>query len=315
MNLDARQRAMLEEMHVRVWWPTAEDLADTHAAQTPAVASSAVQHHAASSAMQPPVVEARAADAPPAASSLPTSPHMPMAATPHAERVPSAAPQPDAAQAPRQATVAPAAATSAPVAAQGGWPALLQQVAECNACGLCTGRKTPLLRPGPDALPQQRDWLVVGEPPTEAEERAGAAFVGEAGQLLDNMLRAVQVSRSAEGAAGAWATNVVQCRPAMARIPEPDELLRCRDHIDQQIALLRPKVILAMGRFATQSLLGSDNPALVGKPFGQLRGSVHAHAGVPVVVMQHPERLLRAPAQKAEAWADLCRALEIVRGG
>lgn len=292
LNLDTRQRAMLEEMQVRVWWPAAEDLVDAQATQSCAVASPAVPRHPAPSAMEPPAVPA-----------------------------PSAAPPPVAVQAPRSVSVAPAdpaparAPAPAPVAMQGGWPTLLQQVADCNACGLCTGRKTPLLRQGPDALPQQRDWLVVGEPPTEQEERAGAAFVGEAGQLLDNMLRAVQVSRGTDGAAGAWATNVVQCRPAMARIPEPEELLRCRVHIDQQIALLRPKVILAMGRFATQSLLGPDNPALVGKPFGQLRGSVHAHAGVPVVVMQHPERLLRAPAQKAEAWADLCRALEIVRGG
>ncbi len=285
LNLDTRQRAMLEEMHVRVWWPTEDGAAE------PAV---------------PTARTAAAAPAVPALPRLPPSAPVPPVVDAGMVAAPRDAPPP--APAPRAEPV------DIPVATPGGWLAFQEEVAACNACGLCAGRKSPPPRPAADAPLRQRDWLVVGEPPGEAEERAGTAFVGEAGQLLDNMLHAVQVSRSAEGAAGAWATNVVQCRPAMARIPEPAELLRCRQHIDQQIALLQPKVILAMGRFATQSLLGPDNPALVGKPFGQLRGSVHAHAGVPVVVMQHPERLLRAPAQKAEAWVDLCRALEIVRG-
>jgi len=187
----------------------------------------------------------------------------------------------------------------------------VRNVAACTACGLCAGRQAPVMRPA--ILPGQRDWMVVAEPPNEAEEHAGEAVAGEAGLLLDNMLRAVGVSRRSDGAQGAWVTNVVKCRPAVARIPQHDELGQCRVHLDAEIALVRPRVILAMGRFATQSLLGPDHPALAGRPFGQLRGSVHAHGGVPVVVMQHPERLLRAPAQKADAWADLCRAMELVR--
>jgi len=292
LNLDARQRAMLEEMHVRVWWP----LSAGHAGQDSGPSASSAD------AMPPPRQEASmvlsgaprtdppSLDRPEAlAADPPALPQTPFTRAPHA-------------------VDGGAVSTREPVAVD-GWPALAERVGACQACGLCAGRHAAVLRPA--VAPAQRDWMVVGEPPNADEERAGEAFTGEAGLLLDNMLRAAGVSRRADGARGAWVTNIVKCRPAIARIPQDDELLQCRAHLDQEIALVRPRVILAMGRFATLSLLGPGNPALAGRPFGQLRGSVHAHAGVPVVVMQHPERLLRAPAQKAEAWADLCQAMEI----
>jgi len=192
------------------------------------------------------------------------------------------------------------------------WAQLAQAVAACSACQLCVGRKTPVFYP--EASPRQADWLVVGEPPNAEEERAGAAFVGQAGQLLDNMLRALQLRRDGSGGTGARVTNVVKCRPATPRNPQPDELATCARHLRTEIALVRPKVILAMGRIATQSLLGAEHAQLVDVPFGKLRGQVYRYQGVPLVVTYHPTNLLRAPEDKANAWADLCLARSVANG-
>ena len=155
----------------------------------------------------------------------------------------------------------------------------------------------------------------MGEPPDELEERAGVPLAGQAGQLLDNMLRSVQLTRNGSGATGARLTNIVKCRTAPVRNPQADELASCAAYLRREIALVQPKVILAMGRFAALSLLGDSSPELANRPFGKLRGRVHRYHGVPVVVTYHPGRLLRAQEDKANAWADLCLAQSVAHQG
>jgi uracil-DNA glycosylase family 4 len=191
------------------------------------------------------------------------------------------------------------------------WASLHAAVSGCQACALRIGCKAPVMAPEPQ--PRQADWLVVGDPPDEDEERAGTAFAGASGELLDNMLRAVQASRSGLAAEGARATNVVKCRSGVVRNPTPDELATCSVHLRREVALVQPRVILAMGRFAALSLLGDRYPDLPALPFGQWRGKVYSAWGVPVVVTYHPAKLLRAPQGKAHAWADLCLAQSLVR--
>lgn len=278
LDLDQRQRAMLQEMRIRVWWP-----------ESPPPAVSASE-------------SVGTAPAPPA--SAPVS----GAATPHAM---PAAPG----HTPVVAPVAPRLAEGLTLEVSAiqllGMAALAATIAACEACALCRGRKAAVF---PSAAPvRQADWLVVGDPPTAEDERAGAAFAGDAGILLDNMLRAVQRTRDASGAAGAWLTNVVKCRPAVVRNPEPDELARCAAYLRREIALVQPRVILAMGRFAALSLLVGADPEVMKVPFGKLRGRVHDFEGVPVVVTYSPARLLRAQEDKAGAWVDLCLAQATAR--
>lgn len=192
------------------------------------------------------------------------------------------------------------------------WPGLLARVSACSDCGLGQGRRVVVF--APEVAARQTDWLVVGEPPDSDEERSATPFAADAGRLLDNMLRAVGVSRSGEGAQGARLSNVVRCRPATPRNPEPAELTACANHLWQEIAWMRPKVILAMGRFAAASLLAAAQPDLATLPLARLRGNVHRVRGHAVVVTHHPSRLLRAPADKAQAWADLCLARAVAQG-
>ena len=187
-----------------------------------------------------------------------------------------------------------------------GWDALAQTVAACQACALCGSRMTTTLR----ALTQtQMDWMVVGDPPDEDEDREGQPFAQAQGVLLDNMLKAVGASRNGSGAQGAYLTNIVKCRPPNGRIPQATELAQCAAYLRQEIALVQPKMILAMGRFAMQVLLG-EQPQWATQPLGKLRGAVYQYHGVPVVVTYAPKVLLRASADKAKAWADLCLAMD-----
>ena len=190
------------------------------------------------------------------------------------------------------------------------WAQLARAVQTCTACALCEGRKAPVFVSEP--TPAQAHWLVVGEPPDEQEERAGAPFAGMAGQLLDNMLRAVQCQRDGQGRSGARLTSVVKCRPAAVRPPQVAELDQCAVFLRREIALTQPRVILAMGRFAAMSLLGQAYPEVLQLPLGQLRGRAFRLQGIPVVVTYHPAKLLRAPQEKANAWADLCQARSLV---
>jgi DNA polymerase len=179
------------------------------------------------------------------------------------------------------------------------WEALEQAVAACHACKLCEGRSNTVFGVG-DLQP---DWLVVGEAPGENEDLQGEPFVGQAGKLLDNMLGALGVGRRG----GAYIANVLKCRPPGNRNPQPEEIAQCEPFLRRQVELLRPKIILAMGRFAVNTLLQTN------EPIGRLRGRVHRYHDVPVVVTYHPAYLLRNLPDKAKAWADLCLAQSVLR--
>lgn len=277
LRLDARQRAMLAEMKIPLWWPEGVVKSPPAAAADRALASDA------------------------AVAMPPTRPPEPAARLQAQARTPAARPLTD-----RAAVAASSVSDAGPEVAAMDWAQLYTAVQACTACGRCTGRKAPVFVAEPQ--PRQADWLVVGEPPDDDEERAGTPFVGNTGQLLDNMLRAVRVGRDGQGRAGARLTPVVKCRPAAVHNPTPDELAQCAVFLRREIALTRPRVIVAMGRFAALSLLAADHPELLQLPFGQMRGTVYRSMGVPVVVTYHPSKLLRAPEHKAHAWADLCLA-------
>ncbi len=185
------------------------------------------------------------------------------------------------------------------------WTGLREAVAACRACSLCETRRQTVFGVGhPEA-----HWLVVGEAPGEQEDRQGEPFVGPAGQLLDAMLRALRLTRAADGdlppAQRVYIANTLKCRPPGNRNPTPGEMQRCEPFLLRQIALLKPKIVLAMGRFAVQSLLNS------GEPIGKLRGRVHRWQGLPLVVTYHPAYLLRSLPDKARAWEDLCLAARV----
>jgi DNA polymerase len=183
------------------------------------------------------------------------------------------------------------------------WPQLRDAVAACTACGLCRTRRQTVLGVG---HPRAR-WMIVGEAPGEQEDLKGEPFVGSAGQLLDAMLNALQLTRAdAPPERQVYIANTLKCRPPRNRNPEPDELARCEPFLVRQIELVQPRLILAMGRFAVQALLRSS------EPIGRLRGRVHRYHGVPLVVTYHPAYLLRNPADKARAWDDLLLAAAIV---
>ncbi|MEY4748508.1 MAG: hypothetical protein RIQ60_722 [Pseudomonadota bacterium] len=182
------------------------------------------------------------------------------------------------------------------------WDDLGAAVSSCRACGLCESRRQTVFGVGN----RQARWMLIGEAPGEQEDREGEPFVGKAGQLLDNMLRAAKLTRSdAEPKQQVYIANVLKCRPPQNRNPLPEEVARCEPFLRRQVALVQPDLILAMGRFAVQSLLGSQ------EPIGRLRGRVHEYLGVPVVVTYHPAYLLRNPLDKSRSWEDLCLAHEV----
>ncbi|MCD9229011.1 uracil-DNA glycosylase, partial [Ralstonia pseudosolanacearum] len=183
------------------------------------------------------------------------------------------------------------------------WAQLEAAVSGCTACKLCERRTQTVFGVGD----RQADWMLIGEAPGEQEDRQGEPFVGQAGKLLDSMLRAIGLSRET----GVFIANVLKCRPPGNRDPEPDEVAMCDPYLKRQIALIKPRVIVVLGRFAAQSLLQTQTPV------GKLRGKVHEVDGVPVVVTYHPAYLLRTLTDKARAWEDLCLARKVYaeRGG
>jgi uracil-DNA glycosylase family 4 len=246
--LDARQRAMLQEMGIRLFWPETAVVEAAAAPAEPALAVAATQAEPAVRA-HPPV--------------------------------------------PAPVAMPPAAPARAPLGevAQLDWDALQQAVSAKDGAKAVFG-----------VGDLQPDWLVVGEAPDENAVTQGEPFVGPAGKLLDNMLTAMGVSRRSK----AYVTNVLKCCPPGNRNPEPDELAASEPFLRRQVELLQPRVILVMGRFAVQTLLQTT------EPIGRLRGRVHRYGDVPVVVTYHPAYLLRNPADKAKAWADLVLAQSVV---
>jgi uracil-DNA glycosylase len=182
-----------------------------------------------------------------------------------------------------------------------GWEALEQAVASCTRCALSTTRTNTVFGVGDKAA----QWLVVGEAPGAEEDRQGQPFVGRAGQLLNSMLRAVGLAREQ-----VFIANVLKCRPPGNRDPLLEEVRCCMPYLHRQIALLKPRLILCVGRIAAQNLLDTQ------VPIGKLRGHPHVLApfGMPVVVTYHPAYLLRSPGEKRKVWDDLRLALEVARG-
>lgn len=195
------------------------------------------------------------------------------------------------------------AADAADVSAM-DWPALREAVSQCRACGLCESRTQTVFGVGHE----RAHWMVVGEAPGEQEDLLGEPFVGTAGRLLDNMLRAIALTRGeAPPEQSVYIANTLKCRPPRNRNPAPEELERCEPFLLRQIELVQPRIILAMGRFAVQSLLRSN------EPIGRLRGRVHQYHGVPLIVTYHPAYLLRNLTDKARAWEDLCLAMDTLQ--
>ncbi|WP_333845971.1 uracil-DNA glycosylase [Limnohabitans sp.] len=200
------------------------------------------------------------------------------------------------------------------------WSTLHTTVSGCQACSLCSSRQHTVFgvgAPAADGQAPQVDWLIVGETPGEEEDLQGKPFVGQVGQLLDNMLGAMKLSRTgartAEGG-GVYIANVLKCRPPGNRNPKPEEVAQCLPYLERQVALLKPKMIVAMGRFAVQALLRDSVPELEGTPYGKLRGRVYQYQNVPVVVTYHPAYVLRNLSEKAKVWADLCLAMAHLKG-
>jgi len=183
-----------------------------------------------------------------------------------------------------------------------GWDALRVEVEACTRCELHTSRTQTVFGVGC----RDAGLMVIGEAPGADEDRAGEPFVGRAGRLLNNMLLAVGLKREA-----VYIANILKCRPPGNRDPSPQEALACESFLMRQIALVKPKVILGVGRICAQNLLKTDTRV------GRLRGRVHtlAQGEIPVVITYHPAYLLRAPSAKRRAWEDLQIALEILADG
>jgi DNA polymerase len=231
----------------------------------------------------------------------------PAPATGRTDPARATAPQPSRPQ-PGLEPSAPAPAPAADVARL-DWGELRAAVAACRACSLCESRRQTVFGVGS----RHARWMIVGEAPGEQEDLRGEPFVGAAGRLLDAMLRSVGLTRAEAAAAGesaleparqVYIANTLKCRPPRNRNPEPQELRRCEPFLIRQVELLRPRVIVAMGRFAVQTLLRTD------EAIGRLRGRVHRYQGIPLVVTYHPAYLLRNLPDKARAWEDLCLALD-----
>lgn len=173
------------------------------------------------------------------------------------------------------------------------WPALKEKVRDCELCRLRAGCTQTVFGVGNE----KADWLFVGEAPGAEEDARGEPFVGHAGRLLDNMLLAMRLKRSE-----VYIANVIKCRPPDNRQPQAIEVAACLPYLKRQIALVQPRVIVALGKTAASALLDTD------ASIASLRGRVHEYQGIPLVVSFHPAYLLRTPLDKAKSWQDLCLA-------
>jgi uracil-DNA glycosylase family 4 len=176
------------------------------------------------------------------------------------------------------------------------WPQLKQRVSACTACRLRAGCTQTVFGVGDE----KADWLFVGEGPGADEDALGEPFVGQAGKLLDNMLLAIKLKRGEN----VYIANIVKCRPPANRNPEAEEIATCLPYLQRQIELIKPKVIVALGKVASNALLGRD------ATLASLRGKPHDYHGTTLIVTYHPAYLLRSPSEKAKAWQDLLLAVD-----
>lgn len=174
------------------------------------------------------------------------------------------------------------------------WETLIDAVRQCRLCPLCSSRTQTVFGSGS----KNADWMLIGEAPGQQEDLQGLPFVGSAGLLLTEMLRAIGLGRDE-----VYIANILKCRPPGNRDPKPEEAAQCRQYLDQQIALIQPKIILAVGRIAAQTLLATTSP------LSRLRGKIHTLNDTPLVVVYHPAYLLRNLIDKRKAWEDLQFAL------
>ena len=294
LHLDSRQRAMLAEMGVRVWQPppAASDIPAPVVARMPANAAPAVT----APAFDAPVTAAIATGLPARATPILTRPPAPDASTkPPSTDGLSLTPLPDG-------------------LAQMDWPQLQSAASHCRACALCENRTHSVFaQGGPQPDGQATDWLIVGDAPNDAEDASGQAFGGNDGVMLDAMLQAIGLTRPGKAASSPSVVLVhaMKCRGPAQRPTSAEELAMCQQYVSRQIALLRPRVILALGRLAAQAVLHGQlsQPDAAQLALGKLRGQVHRVQDCPVVVSYHPSYLLRTPADKARAWADMCLAM------
>ncbi len=193
-----------------------------------------------------------------------------------------------------------APAASQVVPSGDSWELLESEVAPCTRCELHKGRTQTVFGVGN----RRAQWLVVGEAPGAEEDRQGEPFVGRAGALLNSMLLGIGLKREE-----VFIANILKCRPPNNRDPAPAEVACCLPYLQRQIALLQPRIMLAVGRIAAQNLLATDTP------IGKLRGQLHRFgaAGTPLVVTYHPAYLLRSPTEKRKAWEDLKFARRVFR--
>lgn len=178
------------------------------------------------------------------------------------------------------------------------WSRLQARVAGCDACELHRTRTRTVFGSGS----READLMLIGEAPGADEDRKGEPFVGRAGQLLTAMLGAIGLTREQ-----VYIANILKCRPPGNRDPRAAEVVKCHVYLQRQVALVRPKVILAVGAVAARNLLQRDEPV------GRLRGQAHQYRGTPLVVTYHPAYLLRSPEQKAKVWMDLQKAVRLIR--
>jgi uracil-DNA glycosylase family 4 len=189
--------------------------------------------------------------------------------------------------------------TNPPVTAD--WERLNEAIRTCTRCELHQGRTQAVCGVGDTSA----DWLIIGEAPGADEDAQGEPFVGRAGKLLNEMLRAAGLTREQ-----VFIANILKCRPPENRDPKTAEVEQCLPYLEQQIAKIQPRLILVVGRIAAHNLLQVETP------IGKLRGQVHHYGeqNIPVVVTYHPAYLLRSPDQKSKSWDDLMLAMDVAQG-
>jgi uracil-DNA glycosylase family 4 len=235
----------------------------------------------------------------PAQQDIPAKQDVPAAAEkPVPEAIPVAAGQaiPVPLQTETTEITAPHVAAPASLTGNFNWPQLREAVRNCTACRLRAGCTQTVFGVGDE----KAGWLFVGEGPGADEDAQGEPFVGQAGKLLDNMLMAIKLKRGKN----VYIANIVKCRPPDNRTPAADEIAACLPYLERQIELMQPKMIVALGKVASNALLGRD------ATLASLRGKLHDYRGIPLLVTYHPAYLLRTPSEKAKAWQDLCMAVK-----